>query len=149
VVRRGLVLLLAVALLLINVGYYLGVYVPSGAFHWDRNTETADRTARLMATLGPDYVTYFFGTTYMPLNAFRASVSFLAPGAQWVDVLESPPADWNFVREEQGALFVVLPQRESDLPLLRERFPGGEETQVVGQTGEVLFTTYRVDPTDM
>jgi len=144
--RRRLTMILAAALLAVNAGYYIGVYVPSGSFYWDRNTVIADRTARLMASLGPGYVTYFFGTTLMPLSAFDASVSFLAPEAEWVDVLESPPADWGFVQKGRGALFVVIPERERDLPLLRARFPGGEERQVLGRRGEVVFTTYRIDP---
>jgi hypothetical protein len=146
-VRRGLLMLLAVMLMLINAGYYFTVYRSTGAFHWDRNTVIADRTARLMADLGPDYTTYFFGTHYMPLSGF-SSARFLAREADWMDVLELSPADWGFVKEGRGAFFVVIPERQGDLPLLRERFPGGEEQQMMARDGSALFVTYRVDPTD-
>jgi hypothetical protein len=147
VVRRRWVMLVALALLLINAGYYFGVYAPNGSFYWDRNTEIADRAARLMAGLGPDYTTYFFGTSHMPLSGFN-SVPFLAPDADWVDVLTSPQAGWDFVKAGRPALFVVIPARAEDLPLLRARFPGGQEGQILGRDGGVLFTTYRVDRVD-
>lgn len=142
-VYHGIVLCVAVALLVVNVVYYFGVYVPSGAFG-DRDSEIADRAARLMETLGPDYVTYFFGAAHISLSGFN-SVRFLAPDADWVDVVESPPLDWRFVQEGRGALFILLQERARETWLLRERFPGGEERQAIGRDGEALFTFYRVD----
>ena len=137
-VYRGIVLCVAVALLVVNVAYYFGVYVPSGTFG-DRDSEIADRAARLMVVLGPDYTTYFFGAVYMSLGSFN-SVRFLAPDADWVDVVESPPSDWRFVREGRGALFILAQERAGETWLLRERFPGGEERQVIGRDGKTLFT---------
>jgi 4-amino-4-deoxy-L-arabinose transferase-like glycosyltransferase len=143
-VRRRLVVIVGVVLLVVNAVYYFGVYAPAGAFHWDRNTVIADRTARLMAELGPGYTTYFFGTPLMPLGGFN-SVRFLAPDADWMDVFESPSADWSYVKEGRGALFVVIPQRMGDLQLLRDRFPDGQEQAVLGHDGQILFTVYRVE----
>ncbi|MFQ6101715.1 MAG: ArnT family glycosyltransferase [Anaerolineae bacterium] len=145
--RRGLVMLLTVMLLTVNAGYYFGVYAPSGAFS-DRNTEIADRAARLMADLGPDYTTYFFGLSNMRLSGFN-SVRFLAPGADWMDVEESPVVDWSFVQEGRGAQFVILPQREGELELLCERFPTGEQWPFIGRDGQTLFIVYRVEPADV
>lgn len=142
--RRQLVALLAVTLLAVNAGYYFVVYVPGGAFAFDRNTEIADRAARLMVELGPDYRTYFFCTS-MRLGGFN-SVRFLAPRADWMDVVESPPTDWTFVEEGRGAHFIILPEREDELPLLRERFPDGEEREVDGRDGRILFIVYQVPP---
>jgi 4-amino-4-deoxy-L-arabinose transferase-like glycosyltransferase len=144
--RRGLVILLAVALMIVNAGYYFIVYRATGAFNWDRNTMIADRTARLMVELGPGYTTYFFGSSYMPLSGFN-SARFLAPEADWVELLE-PPLDWSFVKGGRGALFVVIPERGQDLPLVRERFPGGQEWQVEAPDGSLLFTAYRVESVD-
>jgi len=144
VVQRGLALFVALVLLAANAGYYFGVYTPAGGFHWDRNTVIADRTAHLMVDLGADYTTYFFGTTHMPLGAFRALVRFLAPGADWMDVLEAP-SDWHFVKEGRGACFIVIPERAEVLPLLRAQFPDGEERQVNARDGQLLFTVYQVD----
>ncbi|MBU0703959.1 MAG: glycosyltransferase family 39 protein, partial [Chloroflexi bacterium] len=144
VVRRRLVAFLAVTLLAINAGYYFVVYAPGGAFAFDRNTEIADRAARLMVELGPDYRTYFFCTS-MRLGGFN-SVRFLAPRADWMDVEESPPADWTFVEEGRGAHFILLPEREDELPLLQERFPDGEEREVDGRDGRILFIVYQVPP---
>lgn len=143
VVYRGIVLCVAVVLLIVNAAYYYGIYIPSGAFG-NRGSEIADRAARLMVALGPDYTTYFLGATYMSLGGFN-SVRFLAPDADWVDVIESPPSNWEFVREGRGALFILLQERAEETWLLRKRFPGGEERQVIGRDGEALFTFYRVD----
>jgi hypothetical protein len=142
--KRVLPMIPAVALLIATAGYYFGVYTPAGGFHWDRNTVIADRTAHLMVDLGPDYTTYFFGTTYMPLNAFRNLVRFFAPDAYWVDVLETP-ADFHFVEGGRKACFIVIPERTDDVALVRERFPGGEEWTVLARDGQLLFTVYRVD----
>jgi 4-amino-4-deoxy-L-arabinose transferase-like glycosyltransferase len=143
IVYRGIVLCVAVALLVVNVAYYFGVYMPSGTFG-DRDSEIADRAARLMAALGPEYTTYFLGANYMSLSGFK-SVFFLAPDADWVDVVESPPSDWRFVRGGRGALFILAQERAGETRLLRERFPGGEERQVIGRDGKALFIFYRVD----
>jgi 4-amino-4-deoxy-L-arabinose transferase-like glycosyltransferase len=143
VVYRGIVLCVAVALLAVNVVYYFGIYAPSAAFG-DRGSEIADRAARLMVTLGAGYTTYFFGADYMALGSF-SSVRFLAPEADWTDVLESPPSDWSFVQDGRGALFILLRERTGETWLLREKYPGGEERQVIGRDGKALFTFYRVD----
>jgi 4-amino-4-deoxy-L-arabinose transferase-like glycosyltransferase len=142
-VCQHLVVLIAVVLLALNAGYYFGIYTPAGDFG-DRNTEIADRTARLMAAVGPGYTTYFLGMPYMPLGGFN-SVRFLAPGADWIQVDESPLAGWSFVQEGQGALFVVMEERLDDLPRLYDRFPDGERQQIEGRKGGVLFVVYQVD----
>ena len=129
--------------MVINVAYYFGVYAPSGVFG-DRNTKTAHHTARLMVDLGPDYTTYFLGTPRMPLSGFNL-VYFLAPDADWMELL-GPPADWTFVREDRGALFVLIPERAHELPLLRQQFPGGVEEAVEERDGQLLFITYRLAP---
>jgi 4-amino-4-deoxy-L-arabinose transferase-like glycosyltransferase len=143
VVYRGIVMGVAIALLLVNSAYYFCVYAPSEAFG-DRDSEIADRVARLMVALGPEYKPYFLGAPYIALGNFN-SVRFLAPDADWVDVVESPPSDWRFVRQGCGALFILAQERTGEVRLLRERFPGGEERQVIGRDGEPLFTFYRVD----
>jgi 4-amino-4-deoxy-L-arabinose transferase-like glycosyltransferase len=144
--RRVMVLALGVVLLAVNVAFYVGVYVPAGAFHWDRNTVIADRTARLMAGLGPDYETYFLGTRFMPLSGFN-SVYVLAPEAEWEEFLDPPMEDWDLVNDERGMIFVVLPSRVDELAVLQERFPGGVTWEETARDDSVLFTVYRVDPT--
>lgn len=141
---RGAAAALGFLLLAINAGYYFGVYAPRGAFIWDRNTLIADRAARLMVEAGPEYTTYFFGTSHMPLGAFN-SVRFLAPEADWMDILNNMPSDWGFVKRDRRALFIVIPERMDDLPLLRERFPGGVEEYVYARDGALLFAVYWVE----
>ncbi len=143
--RRRLVVLLAMLLLTLNAGYYFGVYVPAGAFRFDHPTEAANRAARLMAELGPDYSTYFFGTSYMGTNY----AAVLAPDADWMNVDEFPPADWRFVQRSRGAVFIIPPEYIDRISLLRARFPGGEEWQVTGRDRRTLFIVYRVSPMDI
>jgi len=144
VLRRGLVLLLAAGLAAGGAYYYFAVYAPSGVFA-DRNTEIADRTARLMADLGPDYVTFFFGTERMRLGGFN-SARFLAPDAEWEDVEDDLPDESKWMRAERGALFIFLPERVSERGLVERRFPGGTEGVAVGRHGDVLFYTYLLPP---
>jgi len=148
-VRRAVVLGLAAVLLAVNVGGYFAVYVPGGAFNWDRNTLVADRAARLMADLGSEYTTYFLATPNMGLHGFN-SVRFLAPGADWIDVLTPMAEGWDFVMEARGAFFVVPNgERIRELEMLYAQFPTGVEERVFGPRGELLFVTYRVPPGDV
>jgi 4-amino-4-deoxy-L-arabinose transferase-like glycosyltransferase len=145
-VRRTLIILLGIALLAINAGYYFGVYSPSGAFYWDRTTELANGAGRLMADVGPDHITYFFNAPDLATLGAIDTVRFHAPGVDYVDVEESPVTDWSFVRERRGALFIVLPARASELDAVHERYPGGEMKTILAHDGSVLFFAYRVDP---
>ncbi len=144
-VRRLAVLLLALTMAIEGAGYYFAVYVPSGQYA-DRNTEIADRAARLMAGLAPGYHSYFLGTPEMMLGGFN-SVPFLAPEAQWADV-DKFTMVWDDLPSEGGMLFVVMPERESDLPAIEAAWPDGESGEVTGDDEAVLFYTYRVDPAE-
>jgi len=143
-VWRAAALLVGVFLAVGDVGYYFGVYAPSGAFA-DPHTEIADRAARLMVGWGPEYHTYFLGTPMMPLGGFN-SVRFLAPDAVWEDVFGELPAGWEQAPADEGRAFIVLPERLQVLDDVQHQCPNGEETVVIGRHGEVLFHTYRLPP---
>lgn len=142
--RHALVLLLAAGLTFSGAWHYFAVYAPSGAFA-DRSTEIADRAARLMVELGPSYRTYFLGVPLMQLNCFN-SVRFLAPDAEWVDVVDDLPEGWDQVSPGEGVLFIALPERLRALDWVHEQCPGGEEGVTMGRRDGLLFYTYLLAP---
>jgi len=142
--RQVLLVALSLALALSGAAYYFGIYIPSAAFA-DPRTETADRAARLMAELGPEYESYFFGVPLIRLGAFN-SVRFLARDAVWMDVTDETVWAWDSVGTSKGALFMFLPERLDQSPLVQEQLPDGSFGEVRGRRGGVLFYTYLIPP---
>jgi hypothetical protein len=143
--RRALVIILSLGLGAAGAFHYFGIYVPSHAFA-DPNTEIADRAARLMVDLGPSYAFYFFGVPSMRLGGFN-SVRFLAPEAEWMDVVEQESWRWDAaVDNKGGALLMFLPEQIHHREWISGRYPGGTEGEVTGRRGEVLFYTYLMSP---
>jgi 4-amino-4-deoxy-L-arabinose transferase-like glycosyltransferase len=138
--RRALVVILSLGLCIAGTFYYFGIYIPSHAFA-DPNTEIADRAARLMVDLGPGYTSDFFGVPTMRLGGFN-SVRFLAPEAEWMDVIDEKAWNWDDTTEGRGALLMFLPEQAHRRERVREQYPGGSEGEILGRQGEVLFHTY-------
>jgi 4-amino-4-deoxy-L-arabinose transferase-like glycosyltransferase len=144
VMRYGLLVSLAVILAFSGVRYYFAVYAPSENFS-DQNTEIADRAAQLMVAAGPSYRTYFLGVPMMRLGGFN-SVRFLAPQADWEDVVGGMPKSWMEDLSHHGVFFIALPDRLTTLVQIRDVCPVGEYDLTVGRRDEVLFYTYRLPP---
>ena len=95
--------------------------------------------------LGPDWRIYLFGAPR--LYAGFGSIPYLARGVEGTDVtapLTGPPAP-TIVRPDKHAAFVFLPERQRELDLVRQTFPGGElETVPSPLGGDPLYLIYRV-----
>lgn len=103
------------------------------------NLQTA--AAEAVADAGSGYKAYFLGPPY--LHSTAPTVRFLGRGVPRQDVTyDAIPVQ---ERGHRGALFVVVPELPEVLERLREIYPEGVETERRRPTGELLFTTYRVE----
>jgi len=72
------------------------------------------------------------------------TVQFLAPRAEGHDVAEvitSPP---NWV-EPGPTLFLILPERQAELDLIKQAYPGGITSEEYYRTNDLFFTFYQVN----
>ncbi|MEZ4517161.1 MAG: hypothetical protein R3C44_10095 [Chloroflexota bacterium] len=72
-----------------------------------------------------------------------STIPFLAPemrGQDVVDPLTMPP-DWGLAGP---TLFVFLPERLGELPLVEDAFPNGYYEEYFSPEGEMLFAVYAV-----
>jgi hypothetical protein len=150
--RRGVTLILAVALAAISLRFYFGPYQQSWTYG-GVNAEVATRIGYYLRDLGPEYVEYFFGAPRM--YADFGSTPFLAKGVRLYDVKQPLAAAPTFVDRNRKAAFVFLPERMRELDLVRRAYPNGvlQEVRRVPLPGDpaaerqqpLLFTVYRVD----
>jgi Dolichyl-phosphate-mannose-protein mannosyltransferase len=121
--------------------HYFGQYAARRAFG-DYNAETADRIARWLAARPDRQRVYFLGLPWMELSSHE-TILFLVPGLVSDEV--DPGKEWTIELQRPGVYqFVVLPEREDDLPHIRVCFPGGSISRETGRDHKLLFATYEV-----
>jgi len=111
------------------------------------NAEVATALAPALNPLVPAHRVYFLGAPFM--YAGFPTLPFLVPGIESVDVTDSlhapPSPDW--IRPGQGAVFVFLPWRVSELAFVRQTFPNGEVQEIRRPSDQqVIVTLYTVSP---
>jgi hypothetical protein len=132
--------LLVVAL--IDLNYYFNevydTYVLGGG-----NTEAATAIAYTLRDTEPAAQdVYFFGFPRMGYFSL-STIPFLAPEMRGQDVAEplTAPPEWALAGP---TLFVFLPERLNELPLVEAAYPGGDYEEVRSADGELLFAVYRL-----
>jgi 4-amino-4-deoxy-L-arabinose transferase-like glycosyltransferase len=142
-VRRVLILSLIVVAIL-NVNYYYFSYTPAGLFG-GLNTEVGTRVGEYLRDQEPGYKVYFFGPPRMWVG--YATIPFLAPGMEGVDIeapLMGPP---TFVDPSRKAIFIFLPERQGELEWVKQAYPQGHRQEVYGRlSSELLFVVYSLSP---
>lgn len=134
-------ILLVVAMVL-DVNFYFGTYSAEKRFG-DLNSETAVAIADAIRGYDPGHPVYLLGLPRMGFIT-HASIRYLAPEVARYDVeptLTAPPA-WELTRP---TTFIVLPERQAELEMIEQSFPGGHETTELGKDGEALFVLYEID----
>jgi 4-amino-4-deoxy-L-arabinose transferase-like glycosyltransferase len=146
--ERRLALPLAVAVVLLGVAsvrWYFVEFTPL-LLYGNPNAVVATALGHYAGDrLGPDWRIYLFGAPR--LYAGFGSIPYLARGVEGVDVsapLTAPPSP-SLVQLDKHAAFVFLPERQRELDLVRQTFPGGElETVPSPLGGDPLYLIYRV-----
>jgi hypothetical protein len=137
----GLAVVTVIAAMGADLRFYFAEYVPIGGFG-DPNTQIASQLGHFLEDFPAGSETYFFGAPRMGYYGF-STVPYLAPqvtGIEVVEPLQSPP-EWQLTGP---AVFVFLPERESELALVQQRYPGGELVPFAARDGSPLFVIYEV-----
>ena len=78
-----------------------------------------------------------------------ATLPYLVPDADAEDILQpmTNPISSILLPQDKGAVFIVLPQRMTELDLLMEAFQGGERLELFSPVdGRHMVTLYKVPP---
>jgi hypothetical protein len=122
-----------------DLRFYFGDFSANKRFG-DINTEVANRVATLLAEKEPGVQVYFLGGRMGYYT--HSTIPYLAPqavGNEVPDVLTGPP-DWTLTGP---TIFILLPEREKELALLEQSYPGGSYSEYQGKE-EMLFLAYEV-----
>lgn len=134
-------ILLAVAMVL-DLNFYFLNYSAEKRFG-DPNSETAVAIAEAINGYDPGHPVYLLGLPRMGFIT-HASIRYLAPEVARYDVeptLTAPPT-WELMTP---TTFIVLPERQAELEMIKQSFPGGRETRILGKDGEEIFVLYEID----
>jgi len=142
--RAGYVISLVVVLLIsfFSVTFYFGEYTPARVFGGG-NTEVADRMAKYLRVLGPQYQCYFFGAPRMYYGF--ATISYLASDVVGMDLIDPITEDVAFVNPDRDAVFIFLPERINEFEVVRRTYPVGLMREFKDKRGQMLFVSYEVD----
>ena len=141
--RRVLVMIVLIALLSgWNLNFYFRDYIPRRTYGWT-NTEIATKLAHYVnAQPAPVYV-YMFTPPRIYLG--NGSIRFIAAGIEGMDVRDplTDPSQIMPPPDGRRPLFIFLPEREAELALVQQRFPGGTVERFQGEwESVVLFIAY-------
>ncbi|MDW8145525.1 MAG: glycosyltransferase family 39 protein [Roseiflexaceae bacterium] len=141
--KRGAMAVALVALLAgWNVHFYFYDYIPRRTYGWT-NTEIATKLAHYVkAQPAPVYV-YMF----TPPRIFfgNGTIRFIASGIEGMDVHETITDPVQIMPPPAGKrpIFIFLPEREAELAVVQQRFPGGAIERFQGEWEPVvLFIAY-------
>jgi len=106
----------------------------------DVNTETADVAASFLQDAESGHQVFFLGSPRMGYKSISA-LPYLLPQVEARDVLQ-PLSDAPLQALTMPTTFIILPERQAELPLLQERYPGGVLTEHSGKDSRLLFVAY-------
>lgn len=137
----------AVAFASYSLTTYFVEYTPQrlyGGHHAELATELAPQLNELKS----DHRFYFVGAPWMYWSF--ATLPYLVPGAEAMNVGERPetaPISPAVVAGGRGAVYIFLPERLDELPLVQQAFPHGTVSELLSPVnGRLLATLYTVPP---
>lgn len=112
------------------------------------HAELATDLAPLLNRLDDSHYALFVGPPVMYWGF--ATIPYMAPqmaGQDITDVLVTPPAA-ELIPPGRGALFIILPTRLNELPLIQQAFPNGEYQEMYAEKsdGRLMAVLYIVPP---
>ncbi len=130
----------------ISLNTYFIEYTPR-RIYGGNNAEFATEIAPALNALKENNNIFVVGAPHMYWGF--ATFPYLVPDAVGVDiegpVAESLPAE--MIPQDKGSLFIVLPQRQSELAVLESTFPEGEVHDIMSTAdGSYLGTLFQVAP---
>ena len=134
---------LMAVLMVVAVRFYFVEFTPSRRYG-SANGETATMMAYYLRDLEGDTQAYLFGAPRIYWSF--GTMEFLAPEVSGFDIVEPLDAPPDFVDRSQGAVFLFLPERSSELGWVAKAFPEGKTHEFYDTDGELRFTAYTVVP---
>jgi hypothetical protein len=147
--QRSMVSVRAIVVVLLafwNINFYFNVYTPDNFFGWHSGQKGTKIGHYLADQPDTDQVyVYFLGEWYLHFD--EGPIQFLAPRTAGSDVNDpiTSPGDLPQLPAGTRPLFILLPEREEELAIIRERYPAGELRRLVRVAGErqgVVFAAY-------
>ncbi len=123
-----------------DLRFYYVEYTPHSNFG-GANGMVAQRLADYLQNKPAGWKVFFFGTPRMGYASI-ASLPFLAPQVQGVDVEHEWGAADNPQPPSSGVTFVFLPEHAEDLRRVRQDYPNGVQAEERYLDGSVLFWLY-------
>lgn len=130
----------------ISLTAYFIIYTPQ-RIYGGKNAEMATEIAPILNGWKQDHRFYFVGAPSMYWGF--ATLPYLVPDADAADILQpmTNPISSILLPQDKGAVFIVLPQRMTELDLLMEAFQGGERLELFSPVdGRHMVTLYKVPP---
>lgn len=127
-----------------NLGFYFLEYTPRYSYGGEPNW-VAGELVKYLQGRSDKYHVYFVAPPYIYLGI--GSRKFMLPNLKGEDVLEPirSAEDLEFVRRARPALFVFVPARENEFPIVQQTFPGGQVIRFDKPDGKLLFFIYQVN----
>ncbi|MFW5943459.1 MAG: glycosyltransferase family 39 protein [Chloroflexota bacterium] len=126
---------------------YFLEYTPQ-RIYGGQHAELASEMAPLLNQMADTHRAYFVGAPWMYWGF--GTIPYLAPQMEGQDITEPltepPPPD--IVSPQRGAVFIVLPERRQELPLIQQAFPHGRLHEIHSRApdGQLLGLLYTVPP---
>lgn len=142
--RRGMAIGVALlaALVAWNLNFYFREYTPRRTYAWFNTEITTTMGWFIRSQPAPAYV-YFFGPPRLYYG--NGTIRFVAPDIAGVDILD-PIADPDMLPalpEGYRPVFLFLPEREAELALVQQLYPGGQVMRFSGISEPApLFSAY-------
>jgi 4-amino-4-deoxy-L-arabinose transferase-like glycosyltransferase len=141
--EEGLLGLLVLILAASSVHFYFAEYTPQRRYGGE-NGETATMMGRYLGDLEGDYTAYLLGAPRLYWSF--GTMTFLAPDVPGRDVIEPLTAPPDFVDPSRGAVFLLLPERASELAWIEQAYPAGKASEFHDSGGALRFVAYEVLP---
>jgi 4-amino-4-deoxy-L-arabinose transferase-like glycosyltransferase len=141
-----LLIIATLMFIFISLKTYFIVYTPQ-RIYGGQNAEMATEIAPILNGWKQDHRFYFVGAPSMYWGF--ATLPYLVPNADAVDILQPMTNPISSIRlpQNKGAVFIVLPQRMTELDLLMEAFQGGERLELFSPVdSRHMVTLYKVPP---
>jgi 4-amino-4-deoxy-L-arabinose transferase-like glycosyltransferase len=142
--RTAIAVLVVLLIGVWSIAFYFIEYTPRYVYGGESNLVIRTLVEHLQ-TRTDRYRVYFVAPPYIYLGI--GSRKFLMPQLNGQDVLDpiTSAEDLEFVRPSHPALFVFVPAREQELPIVQEAFPGGTVRRFNKPDGKSLFVIYQVN----
>ncbi len=114
------------------------------AYYGTENGLVATELAYYLRGLGPGTTVYLFGAPRIYYRSF-ATVPFIAPGANGIDVEQSLPAGAPPLALNGPTVFAFLPERTGELQQVRAWYPDGALQQIRSPQDAPVLTLYQVN----